>query len=245
MLFCFVFFLFETRLLKTVYVYAVVSSLDAPPEKKQAVIQYKGNLSSYVPPLLFISQITNSKIRFAVEGKILNKYGTYKSGKDYKKYLKADLVDKEGLQTITLVVSELFIAKYVEKIDVDLFIRVEGSVVLPKNAADGGSSSYSLHVDATTSIIKAEPFDCTIVFVAETTIQKFLARSLSDPNIKGTLAFVVVQVDSIKKGKGALYDQLTVADGPALTDRATVSFELVYVIHCHVKIIYELALSCS
>lgn len=171
--------------------------------------------------MLSISQISESKVRFAFEGKILNKYGTYISTKDFKKYLKVDLVDKEAYQTITLVLVDPFISKFVSKLEPESFIRIEGSVVQPKNPLDGGSCSYSLHVDATTSIVKAELFDVNVVFIPEIIIKFFLANSLIDPSIKGTIAFVVLQVDRAKKS-GAVFDQLTVADGLDITNRATV-----------------------
>lgn len=194
---------------------AALSVLDTNQSKKQAVIPFKGSLSSYVPPLLSISQITDSKLRFALEGKILNRYGTFKTTKDFKKLFKVDLVDKEGYQTITLVIGEPHISKYVDKLEVDAFIRVEGSVVI---------AQYSLQVDATTAIIKAEPFQVNLVFMPEISIQNFLAKSLSEPTIKGTLAFVVLQVDRAKKSGGGVFDQLTIADGPEITDRATVRY---------------------
>ena len=174
---------------------ATLVHVDDKVPKKQAVITVQGSLTSYVPPLLSISQISDSKVRFSFEGKILNKYGTYKSSKDFKKYLKVDLIDKEALQTITLVIKEPFISKFVAKLEPESYIRVEGSVVESKNSANGGSCIYSFHVDATTSILKVEPFDVNVIFIPEISIKNFLANSLNDPTIKGTVAFVVLQVD--------------------------------------------------
>ncbi|MCO5596672.1 hypothetical protein L7F22_050740 [Adiantum nelumboides] len=77
--------------------------------KKQAVIPFKGSLSTYTPTVFSISQFSDCKVRFALELHVLNRYGTFKTTRDFKKYLKNDLVDQESLQTITLVVKEPFI----------------------------------------------------------------------------------------------------------------------------------------
>lgn len=185
-----------------------------------------GSLTSYIPPLLSISQISDSKVRFTFEGKIWNKYGTYKTFKDFKKYLKVNLVDKEAFQTITLVIGEPFISKFVAKLEPKSYIRVEDSVVEPKNfTADGGSCKYSLHV-VTTLILKAEPFDVNVIFIPEISIKNL--NSLNDPTIKGTVAFVVLQVDRARK-KGGVFDQLTIVVGPDITDCATVIEFFIYI----------------
>ncbi|KAI5059811.1 hypothetical protein GOP47_0026130 [Adiantum capillus-veneris] len=45
-------------------------------------------------PLLVISEIGEASPKFAIEGKILNLYGTYKVASDkYSSYLKLDIVD--------------------------------------------------------------------------------------------------------------------------------------------------------
>ncbi|MCO5612326.1 hypothetical protein L7F22_066593, partial [Adiantum nelumboides] len=44
--------------------------------------------------------------------------------------------------------------------------------------------------------------------------------SLVEPSVKGTIAFVILQVDSFKNHKGVVCNQLTIADGPHVIDRA-------------------------
>eukprot|EP00250_Pteridium_aquilinum_P035492 c94_g1_i1 orf=540-1103(-) len=185
------------------------------------MIPFKGALSSYHPPLLSISQISSTKLRFSVEGKVSNKYGTYKLNNDFNRYLKGDLVDKEHFHTITLVISDPNIAKYVDKIDPGNFIRVEGGVIASKNLNDGGSSSYSIHVDATTLILKAELFECSLVFMPKIS-HKFLASFVYKHSLKPTFVLVVIQADKCGKGTSAAYDELTIVDGPSVTDRARV-----------------------
>lgn len=189
--------------------------------KHQSLIPFKGTISPYMSLLLSISQITDSKLRFVLEGKNLNKYGAYKLNKDYNKYLKSDLVNKEGLQTITLVIRETYIAKFEDKTEPGFFIRVEGCVVVPKNANDSGTSYFSLHIDATFSIIKVEHVQTTLVFMLKISVNKYLARTLIESLLKGTLAFVVLQVDS--RSVGAFAFHLTVAGGPTITYHAMVS----------------------
>ena len=187
-------------------------------------------------PLLKISEICDNATRFVFEGKILNKYGTYKlssspnKGPSYKvsKYLKCDLGDIDGCNTITLSIVDNYISLYESKIIVGAFIRVEGPVVKAKNRNDGGTCAFSLQVDATTSILKAEPFDCNLSFYPEVRIKDFLehASQCGSEERKapyGTLAFVVINFDNgVASGKNT-QDLLTIADGPSAHDRAAVS----------------------
>ena len=108
------------------------------------------------------------------------------------------------------------------------FIRIEGPVVRPKNRNDGGTSYYSLHVDATTSILKAEPFECDLSFYPEVRIKDFLERASLSPSQDrktplATLAFVVINVDDGSTSGKTSLDLLTIADGPSAHDRASVS----------------------
>ena len=167
---------------------------------------------------------------------MLNRYGTYKlpnlgNVRDVSKiprYLKCDLVDEDGSNTITLSIVDAYISLYESKLIVGSFVRVERPVVKPKNQNDGGSSSFSLHIDATTSILKGEPFECNLSFYPEVRIRDFLDHvSLSTSQDRKTplttLAFVVINVDDgLGSGKSSL-DLLTIAHGPSSHDRASVS----------------------
>ena len=103
------------------------------------------------------------------------------------------------------------------------FIQVEGPVVRVKNQNDGGTAYFSLHVDATTSILKVEPFDCDPSFYPKTRIKDFLEHAhLSQSHVRktplATLAFVVINVhDTLGSGKSWL-DFLTIADGSSAHD---------------------------
>lgn len=194
--------------------------------------------ASSQPSLLKIGEICENSSRFAFEGKVLNRYGTYKLSNLGKvgdiskipRYLKCDLADQEGFNTITLSIVDTYISLYESKLLIGSFIRVEGPVVKLKNRNDGGTSCYSLHVDATTSILKGEAFECNLSFYPEVHIRDFLEHaSLSASQDRktplATLAFVVINVDDgSRSGKSSL-DLLTIADGPSAHDRASVSLE--------------------
>ncbi|MCO5549862.1 hypothetical protein L7F22_003336 [Adiantum nelumboides] len=79
-------------------------------------------------PLLLISELFESlSFRFAFEGKVLCKYGTYKIiDNAYPNFLKADLIDKEGSHTITFVVVDAYIPQLVECFQVDDYVHIEG-----------------------------------------------------------------------------------------------------------------------
>ena len=93
----------------------------------------------------------------------------------------------------------------------------------PKNRNDGGTSSFSLHIDATTSILKGEPFECNLSFYLEVRIRDFLDHmSLSTSQDRktplATLAFVVINVDDDSRSDKSSLDLLIIADGPSSHD---------------------------
>ena len=114
-----------------------------------------------------------------------------------------------------------------------------------KNRNDGGTSYYSLNVDATTSILKAEPFECNLSFYPEVRIRDFLAHAGDSASQErrlplGTLAFVVINFDDGTSSGKSSQDFLTIADGPSPQDRASVSTLLYLLSHC-CTIVFELA----
>lgn len=176
-----------------------------------------------VLPTRTVSQIAATKERFIFDGKILNIYGTYESDKDWR-YLRCDLADELGFEIVTLVAGSNYYSAILSKIIVGSCIRVEGAVVVPRTIHDGGSIDYALHVDATTSITPIPTFETTLFFVPELAIKTVLAKESKSSSFKATIAFVIVQVDSLRKNEGGMHEQLTIADGPLPTDRATVHF---------------------
>ena len=170
-----------------------------------------------------VSQIATTKERFIFDGKILNIYGNYESDKDWR-YLRCDLADELGFEIVTLVAGSNYYSAILSKIIVGSCIRVEGAVVVPRTIHDGGSIDYALQVDATTSITPIPTFETTLFFVPELAIKTVLAKASKSSSIKATIAFVIVQVDSLRKNEGSMHEQLTIADGPLPTDRATVHF---------------------
>ena len=203
--------------------------------------------------MLKICEVSENAARFVFEGKILNKYGTYKLSASPKKtpsykvskYLKCDLCDIDGCNTITLSIVDNYISLYETKIILGEFIRVEGPVVKPKNRNDGGTCAFSLQVDATTSILKAEAFECDLSLYPETRIKDFLehARQCDSEERKApnaTLAFVVINFDNGSVSGKSTQDLLTIADGPSAHDRAAVSFIsfcALYLLHARVLIL--------
>ncbi|MCO5564347.1 hypothetical protein L7F22_018007 [Adiantum nelumboides] len=99
-------------------------------------------------PILLIYELFESiSFRFAFKGKVLCKYGTYKiTNNSYPKFLKADLLDKEGSHTITFVVVDPYIPQLVESFQesrssVDNSVKSDGESAYRLVIADGPNSS--------------------------------------------------------------------------------------------------------
>lgn len=175
-------------------------------------------------PVFSISEISEAASgRFAFEGKILVKYGTFKiEVGSYPKFLKVDLADRKGEHSITFVVPAEQIKQLVHVLNVGEYVRIEGLSAKPRNKNDGGSYPLSLYATATTLVVKAEPFECNIRFLPEHRISEvFDTAATLIENI--TIAFIVVKNDNVSKVGGEVAAQLTIADGPTPLDRATVS----------------------
>lgn len=181
---------------------------------------------------LFISEINSINQKFAFEGRILYRYGTYdlklhsndSRNEYFRKYLKCDLADQQqGYGTISLVVTSEFIPNVEKLIVIDICIRVERGVVVPRVPSDGGTSDYSLQLDTVSSVVKAEPFSTQVVFIRELSIQAFLQKVAVFPAYRTTIAVIIIQVDSVQKSEGGMFEQLTIVDGPTALDRVTVS----------------------
>ncbi|MCO5555579.1 hypothetical protein L7F22_009124 [Adiantum nelumboides] len=169
------------------------------------------------------------KSKFAgstLEGKVLCKYGTYKIEKGkFGRYLKANLLDKESKNTITLVLSEIYIADFVNLFEVEDFVCVEGASLKRKVFKDGGTCQWSLHVDAITFLVKINPFDCQLVLYLEHRVRELLAAPASAlAQFNPTIAFTVVKVECVAKSDGSSSCCLIIADGPAIIDRASLLF---------------------
>ncbi|MCO5575581.1 hypothetical protein L7F22_029383 [Adiantum nelumboides] len=168
--------------------------------------------------------------RFALEGKVLNNYGTFKmSDPKFPMYFKVDIVDKHSSDTITVVVGSVLINQFVERLPVGSFVHIEGAAIRRKNKGDGGSSGLSLHVDSTTIVQRAVPFPVHLSFILEATIRQFLNEAASGV-VRGakfcfsTLAFVVVQSENLESKSGSTQGELIVVDGLTSSDRATLTF---------------------
>lgn len=172
-------------------------------------------------PKLAVSDISSTKQRFIFDGLILNIYGTYDTNREWR-FLRTDLTDKVGFDTVTLVAGSNYYGAHLSKIVVGSCIRIEGAIVVPRTANDGGSIDFSLQVDATTSITPIPAFTTDLFFVPELPIKSVIAKAAKIPNFKSTIAFVIVQVDAMRKNEVSMHEQLTIADGHSATDRATV-----------------------
>lgn len=194
---------------------------------KQGKQKLDGSLSivpveGSILPKRLVSQICATRERFIFEGKILNIYGTYDSDKEWR-YLRCDLADEIGFDIVTLVAGSNYYGAVLNKIEVGRCIRIEGAVVIPRTVHDGGSIDYALQVDATTSIASIPTFETTLFFVPELSIKEVFIKASKTPTIKATISFVIVQVDSARKSESSMHEQLTIADGPLPTNRATVN----------------------
>ena len=136
-----------------------------------------------------------------------------------------DLGDRKAEHSITLVVAAEQVKQFVHILNVGEYVRIEGVSAKPRNKNDGGSYPLSMYATATTLVVKAEPFECNLQFLLEHKIcELFDPATSSVDNI--TIAFVVVKNDNVSKADGEVASQLTIADGPAPLDRATVSAHL-------------------
>ncbi|MCO5582188.1 hypothetical protein L7F22_036078 [Adiantum nelumboides] len=136
-------------------------------------------------PILLISELFESiSFCFAFEGKVLCKYGTYKiTNNSYPKFLKADLLDKEGTHTITFVVADPYIPQLVESFQVEDFLHIEGIFAVKQRVKnDSGISTLALHVDATTLIVKGEIFKCRLTLHSEHKIADLFGSKVSFEN---------------------------------------------------------------
>ncbi|KAI5079359.1 hypothetical protein GOP47_0004838 [Adiantum capillus-veneris] len=180
-----------------------------------------------VPTLrvLCISELFDAiTFRFAFEGKVLCKYDTYKIAKaNYARHLKADLIDRESKNTITFVVTEVFIDEFVESFDCGEFVRIEGSYVKREVSKDGGTSMWTLYANASTLVVKAESFACALQLYLEHKIRDLLAAK-GAIEFAPTIAFVIVKIETSTRADGGDSYRLTIADGPASSDRASLLF---------------------
>ncbi len=64
------------------------------------------------------------------KGKILSKYLSWDNGKFSYKCLQVNLVDHEGFQTITLMISKAFVLHHLDKICIGKYIKIINSIVV-------------------------------------------------------------------------------------------------------------------
>ncbi|MCO5569519.1 hypothetical protein L7F22_023232 [Adiantum nelumboides] len=148
----------------------------------------------------------------------------YKIAKaSYVRHLKADLIDRESKNTITFVVNEVFVNKFVEGFDVGDYVHIEGAYVKRKVWKDGGTSMWALYANASTLLVKAESFECCLRLYPNHTIKELLA-SKAAIEFAPTIAFTVVKIETSTRADGGDSYRLTIADGLALSDRANLLF---------------------
>ncbi|KAI5059022.1 hypothetical protein GOP47_0025341 [Adiantum capillus-veneris] len=161
------------------------SAFVAAKESDEPISDNFGSQLALVPSLsvLSISEFFDAiTFRFAFEGKVLCKYGTYKIPKaSYARHLKDDLIDRESKNTVTFVVTEVFVHEFVESFEVGEFVRIEGTI-------------------------------------------KELLTNKTVIEFAPTIAFTVVKVETSTRSDGGDSYRLTIADGPASSDRASLLF---------------------
>ncbi|KAI5067495.1 hypothetical protein GOP47_0018023 [Adiantum capillus-veneris] len=177
---------------------------------------------------LHITDLSDITPRFAIEGCVLKDYGTYKLfDPKIVKFFKADLVDSHNSDTVTVVVGSSLISQFASFLSVGSFVRIEGSAIKTKNKADGGTSPFSLYLDATSIVTCICSFPIHLSFYPETKIRFFLDEAASAglggaKSYLGTLAFVVIKSENFEIYANSIRGELLVADGCAPKDRATV-----------------------
>ncbi|MCO5601326.1 hypothetical protein L7F22_055445 [Adiantum nelumboides] len=201
------------------------STFVATKQNDEPISDNFGSQLAIVPSLrvLLISELSDSiTFCFAFKGKVLCKYGTYKIPKaSYTRHLKADLIDRESKNTVTFVVTEVFVNDFVEPFDVGKFVCIEGAYVKRKVWRDGGTSIRALYANASTLIVKAESFDCCLHLYPEDRIKELLVDKVVI-EFSPTIAFTVVNVKTSTRADDGDSYRLTIADGPASSDREVV-----------------------
>ncbi|KAI5063279.1 hypothetical protein GOP47_0021826 [Adiantum capillus-veneris] len=109
------------------------------------------------------------------------------------------------------------------------FVRIEGSTIKTKNKADGGTSPFSLYLDATSIVTCIASFPIRLSFYPEMKIRFFLDEAASAglsgaKSYLGTLAFVVIESESFEMYTNSTRGELLVDDGSTPKDRATLTF---------------------
>ncbi|KAI5056651.1 hypothetical protein GOP47_0028469 [Adiantum capillus-veneris] len=143
--------------------------------------------------------------------------------------LKVDLVDWHNSNTVTVVIGSSLISQFASFLSVGSFVRIEGSSIKTKNKADGGTSPFSLYVDATSIVTCIGSFPIHLSFYPETKIRFFLDEATSvglggAKSYLGTLAFVVIKSENFEIYTNSTRGELLVANGSTSKDQATVSF---------------------
>ncbi|MCO5601689.1 hypothetical protein L7F22_055812 [Adiantum nelumboides] len=154
--------------------------------------------------VLTISELSETaSFRFALERKVLRKYGIYKIPKsNFDRYMHADLLDRESRHTVTFVVTEIYLSDFVGAFVVNDFVQIEGGCVKRAVGRDGGTCLWALYVDATTLVVKAEPFDCCLQLYPEQKIKDLLFEGVVSTDVVSTIAFIVVKTENAIRSDG-------------------------------------------
>ncbi|KAI5057317.1 hypothetical protein GOP47_0027332 [Adiantum capillus-veneris] len=104
--------------------------------------QQEPSIEEHNVPFLHITDLSDITPRFAIEGYVLNSYGTFKVfDPKIVKFFKADLVDSHNSNTITVVVGSSLISQFASFFSVGSFVQIEGSAIKTKNKADSETTT--------------------------------------------------------------------------------------------------------
>jgi hypothetical protein len=93
------------------------------------------------------------------EGKVMNRYGSWDIGQSTYKCFKADLVDHDSFQTVTLVISESFASHHSNKIHVGKYIKIINFSCGAKSKYEHGDNPRVIKISLlSTKILKIATF---------------------------------------------------------------------------------------
>ncbi|MCO5572709.1 hypothetical protein L7F22_026468 [Adiantum nelumboides] len=93
------------------------------------------------------------------------------------------------------------------------FVRVEGACVKRAIGKDGGTCLWALYADATTLVVKDEPFDCCLQLYPKQMIKDLLFQASIATDFVSTIAFIVGKIENATRSDGTPSYRLTIVMG--------------------------------
>ena len=165
----------------------------------QLVVNLNNNNNKLVTQQLHVAKISDltEKIHGVVfEGLVLNRYGTFCGNKRHSTIylnIRADLVDEEGLSTVTLMIDHELVNIYEEYLQRGNCLRIEDFAIMPRKniGYEKGDAAVVIHVCQGTKISIIPPKDFVLYFFNDTNIHELLTPSNKEDH--GIISVVLLQ----------------------------------------------------